>query len=109
VVCATAAPDVSQSDHNRRIHLTRRLGPAGIRAAKSIGLASKKGNRNPRAVEHERVAWRDPARISGSVRRSAFTPMPRFARPDTRTVYLRYRAVWGMLPESLEAVVAEAG
>jgi hypothetical protein len=35
--------------------------------------------------------------------------MPRFARPDTRTVYLRYRAVWGMLRESLEAVVAEAG
>ena len=35
--------------------------------------------------------------------------MPRFARPDTRTAYLRYGAVWGMLRESLEVVVAEAG
>jgi hypothetical protein len=35
--------------------------------------------------------------------------MPRFARPDTQTVYLRYGAVWGMLRESSEIVVEEAG
>jgi len=35
--------------------------------------------------------------------------VPRFARPDTRPVHLRYGAVWGMLRESLEVVVAEAG
>jgi hypothetical protein len=65
-------------------------------------------NRNPRAVEHCASVARSGAnqRLSEKI---CLTPMPRFARPDTRPVYLRYRAVWGMLRESLEAVLAEAG